>query len=340
MPSARTGFVVPVRFPTAALVWAGAAAMACACVPAGNAPPYDAGPSTALLPVAVAPTAKRPAIASPPLTTVFEDNFDRAPRAPAAGAVDAAVAAPIANALTLDAALDAKDMKDTKIARANATDAALVRLEADAGASVSLVSGEAGARTGDTGDLGPDWLVAGGNVGGAWRIDQGRLCGRNAKNRGVWLNRTLPVNARIEFDATSDSPEGDIKAEVWGDGLTGATGVSYTNATSYLVVFGGWKNTLHVIARLNEHGTDRKEIQVKPSTDEFRERAVAHGQTYRFKIERSDGKTVRWWVNDVDMMFFDDPAPLTGATHDHVGFNNWQVRVCYDNVKVTPLSPM
>lgn len=318
MPSARTGFIVPVCFPPMVLMAAAAAAAAgAACVPSGSAPPYDGGSASTTPTTAVTAVPKRPAIASPPLTSVFEDNFERAPRAPVADAAPASDAASAGDA------------------RTRAGDA-----RAEAAAPALAIPAETGpARTGDTGDLGPDWLVAGGN-NGAWRIDQGRLCGRNAKNKGVWLNRTLPVNARIEFDATSDSPEGDIKAEVWGDGLTGATGTSYTNATSYLVVFGGWKNTLHVIARLNEHGTDRKEIQVKASTDEFRERAVAHGQTYRFKIERNDGKTIRWWVNDVDMMFFEDRAPLMGATHDHVGFNNWQVRVCYDNVKVTPLSPM
>ena len=30
-----------------------------------------------------------------------------------------------------------------------------------------------------------------------------------------------------------------------------ASGVSYNDATSYLTIFGGWKNTLHVLARIN-----------------------------------------------------------------------------------------
>ena len=29
--------------------------------------------------------------------------------------------------------------------------------------------------------------------------------------------------------------------------------------------------------------------------------------------------------------------PLAGAGHDHFGFNEWEVKTCYDNVKVTPL---
>ena len=59
-----------------------------------------------------------------------------------------------------------------------------------------------------------------------------KLCGRGAHNHPVWLNRTLPINARIEFDAVSYGDEGDLKCEVWGDGRTFATGVSYTNATT------------------------------------------------------------------------------------------------------------
>ena len=300
----------------------GLLAVVVACVPAGNAQPYDAG-VVVTAPATVAP--KRVAPTSPPLTSVFEDTFDRAPSAfDAAAAV--AVAAPSAAASSVASPVDAG--RDG--GRPPPTPSSLPS---------SVASGPAPTPPGaprERSGLGPDWLVAQGG-GNAWRIEQGRLCGRGAKNKGVWLNRTLPTNARIEFDAISDSPEGDLKAEVWGDGQSGATSVSYTNATSYLVIYGGWKNTFHVLARINEHGTDRKEIGVKPSTDEFRERAVSQGQVYRFKIERSDGKTVRWWVNDVDMLSYEDPEPLVGATHDHFGFNNWQVRVCFDNVKVTPL---
>src|SRR5262245_2527852 len=108
--------------------------------------------------------------------------------------------------------------------------------------------------------LGPDWV----STGSEWHIETGRLCAKGARNHGVWLARTLPVNARIEFDAVSSSPDGDIKAEVFGDGASAATGVSYNDATSYLTIFGGWKNTFHVLARLNEHASDRPEIKITP----------------------------------------------------------------------------
>jgi hypothetical protein len=184
------------------------------------------------------------------------------------------------------------------------------------------------------GGLGPNWTQT---RDGFWRIEGGKLCGQGAKNHGVWLNRVLPVNARIEFDAVSYSPEGDLKCEVWGDGRSSATGESYTNATSYLAIFGGWKNTYHVLARIDEHATDRKEIKIDATSDDPRQKPVVAGQMYRFKVERTDGKTVRWSVNGLEYLTYPDPSPLAGVGHDHFGFNEWKVKVCFDNVKVTPL---
>ena len=186
----------------------------------------------------------------------------------------------------------------------------------------------------DRGNLGPNWVQIKTN---AWRVEGGKLCVQNARNHGIWLNRTLPVNARIEFDVTGYSDDGDLKTEVWGDGTSYATGTSYTNATSYLAILGGWKNTMHVLARLNEHGTDRKEIRVDKESDDPRQRPAQKGQTYHFKIERSDGKTVRWSVDGIEFLTWNDPAPLAGQGHDHFGFNEWEAKVCFDNVKVTPL---
>ena len=179
-----------------------------------------------------------------------------------------------------------------------------------------------------------DWLVT---QPGIWRIEGGKLCGEHAKNHGVWLKRVLPVNARIEFDAVAQSADGDLKAEYWGDGRSYATSLSYTNATSYLTIFGGWHNKFHVLARINEHGTDRKEITTDPNSDDIREKPVNAGQIYHFKVERSNGKTVKWYINGDEMLTYPDSAPLTGAGHDHFGFNDWDVKVCFDNVKVVPL---
>jgi hypothetical protein len=179
-----------------------------------------------------------------------------------------------------------------------------------------------------------DWLIT---QPGIWHLEGGKLCGEHAKNHGIWLKRTLPVNARIEFDAIAQTPDGDLKAEYWGDGRSFATSLSYTNATSYLTIFGGWHNKFHVLARLNEHGSDRKEITTDPNSDDVREKPVNAGQSYHFKVERSDGKTVKWWVDGNEMLTYPDTAPLAGPGHDHFGFNDWDVKVCFDNVKVVPL---
>jgi hypothetical protein len=198
------------------------------------------------------------------------------------------------------------------------------------GPSLSSSDGSASAWV----DPGADWYAT---APGVWRIDGGRLCGERAHNHGIWLKRTLPTNARIEFDAMSTSADGDLKAEYWGDGRSSATGISYTNATSYLTIFGGWHNKFHVLARLDEHAADRKEIPVDPTSDDPRERPVVAGQRYHFKVERTDAHLVRWWIDGVEMLTYPDQAPLVGVGHDHFGFNDWEVRVCFDSVRVVPL---
>jgi hypothetical protein len=183
-------------------------------------------------------------------------------------------------------------------------------------------------------NLGPNWRQS---KTTAWRIENGKLCGKGARNHGVWLSKPIPINARIEFDAIATSEKGDLKAEVWGDGQSSATSVSYTNATSYLAILGGWENTFHVLARVNEHGRDRKEIKVDKDSDDARQHPVSVGQSYRFKIERMDGKTVRVSVNGIEYFSWIDAEPLAGLGHDHFGFNNWEVKTCFDNVRITPL---
>lgn len=180
--------------------------------------------------------------------------------------------------------------------------------------------------------LGPDWNP----TSDVWRIEEGRLCGRGAKNHPVWLQRRLPKNARIAFDATSNSPDGDIKAEAWGDGMSAATATSYEDATSYLLVFGGWRNKLHVLARLNEHGSNRLEVRLVPGSEDPRTQPVVEGRSYHIEIERDDGRTVHFSVDDTEIHSFEDPAPLVGPGHEHFAFNDWDVPVCFDDLLITP----
>jgi hypothetical protein len=164
------------------------------------------------------------------------------------------------------------------------------------------------------------------NTGASWRIVDGELVIRNARNRPLWLRRALPRDVRIEFDVRSTSPEGDIKCEVFGDGTSRATTESYT-ATSYVVIFGGWGNSLNVLARLDEHGADRVES---------RGRRVELNRTYHMRIERR-GQTITAWVDDEELVSMTDPEPLEGRGHDHFAFNDWEVEIHFDNLRVTPL---
>lgn len=180
-------------------------------------------------------------------------------------------------------------------------------------------------------DLGVNYLP----TTSAWKLDAGRLCATGAKNRPVWLTRRLPTNVRIEFDAVSYSEDGDIKVESFGDGKSFATTTSYTDASGYIFIYGGWKNSLHVLARRDEHGKDRLELALDGATP--RSRPVVPERRYRFRIERKDGKTLTWWVDAEKILQLQDPAPLFGPGHDHFAFNAWLARVCFDNLRVVPL---
>ena len=163
-------------------------------------------------------------------------------------------------------------------------------------------------------------------TGGSWRLEDGQLHVQGAKNHPLWLLRTLPADVRVELDVRSESPEGDIKVEIFGDGDSHAKTDSYT-ATGYVIIFGGWNNSKNVLARMDEHGADR--VLGGP-------RKVEPGATYRFRIERIGG-TLAVWVDGDILLQMDDSEPLRGRGHDHFGFNNWQSDLWFDNLKVTPL---
>jgi hypothetical protein len=185
----------------------------------------------------------------------------------------------------------------------------------------------------DRAEVGPDWT----STGGSWRLEGGRLCVEHARNHPLWLRRRLPTNARIEFDAMSGSDDGDLKVELWGDGRSAADSISYNDATSYLTIFGGWKNSFHVLARIDEHAPNRPEVRLEENSDDLRARKVEKGRSYHFKVTRDDGHTVRWLVDDLEILTYPDSKPLMGPGHDHFGFNDWDVRACFDNLTITPL---
>jgi hypothetical protein len=181
-------------------------------------------------------------------------------------------------------------------------------------------------------DLGPDWNA----TSSAWKLDDGRLCVKGAKNHPAWFVPRLPKNARIEFDVTGGSPDGDLKAEAWGDGHSVPAGATYSDATSYIVILGGWKNRFNVLARINEHAQSRLELRLVPGSEDPRLQPIVEGRTYHVEIERGDGHTVRVTLDDTLLHELDDPAPLVGPEHEHFAFNDWDVPVCFDDLLVTP----
>jgi hypothetical protein len=165
------------------------------------------------------------------------------------------------------------------------------------------------------------------NTGGPYTIVDGELRVSGAFNKPLWLKKQLPRNAVIEFDVRSDSPEGDIKVEAWGDGESFATTKGAYLATSYVFILGGWGNAVSALARLDEHGKDRKER---------RDLRVEPGKTYHFKIRRA-GALVQWFIDGKQFLSLNDTAALEGANHAYFGFNNWKSKLAFDNLRIAPL---
>ena len=156
-------------------------------------------------------------------------------------------------------------------------------------------------------------------TGGHWRIEDGTLHSPGVKNNPLWLGAKLPADVAVEFDVRSESGDGDIKCEIFGNG--------YDHSSGYVIVFGGWSNSISVLARLDEHGRDRLEN---------RNLKVEKGRTYRFRIERT-GSLLRWFVDGALALELDDKVPLKGEGHDRFGFSSWDSDVFFDNLKVEPL---
>jgi hypothetical protein len=169
--------------------------------------------------------------------------------------------------------------------------------------------------------LGDSWRRGEGEDGsGRWRIDEGWVTGSDIKNDPLWLREKLPPRVRVEFDAQALSSVGDLKVEIFGDGVHHESG--------YILIFGGWNNSLDVIARLDEHGRDRKERASK---------GVRPRRTYRMAIERGDDGRLVWKVDGEEFMTYDDDEPLRGPGHRHFAFNDWTAPVRFDNVRVYAL---
>lgn len=168
--------------------------------------------------------------------------------------------------------------------------------------------------------IGEHWKRGTGEGGpGQWTLHQGWIQGQRLRNDPLWLQTPLPEKVRVEFEAMAMTEVGDIKVEIFGNGDDHESG--------YVLIFGGWNNSLDVIARLDEHGQDRRARTSKK---------VVADQLYQMAIERTDG-TLRWYVDGELFMSYDDASPLRGEGHQYFAFSNWDALVRFRNVKVYAL---
>jgi hypothetical protein len=161
---------------------------------------------------------------------------------------------------------------------------------------------------------------------GAYTVAGGELRAKGAHNHPLWLKTRLPGDARIDFKARPMSPAVDIKVEVYGDGRSYAKKASYT-ATSYVLILGGWNNSRSIIARMDEHGRDRR-IREEPRGET--------GRTYAFTVVRRGG-LLSWYLDGERFLELEDSDPLRGEGHDHFAFNNWESEVRFDDLVIREL---
>lgn len=160
-----------------------------------------------------------------------------------------------------------------------------------------------------------------------YKIRDGALFVEGAHNRPLWLQRRIPCDVRIDFTAWSDSSEGDIKVEVLGDGRSSARSEGNYTASGYVIVFGGWSNTVNTIARKDEHNARLKEDG---------ETVVEAGKRYQFSIRIKHGR-ISWYLDGRPFMEVEDPEPLCGPGNEYFGFSNWGTPVHFDDLSIVPL---
>ena len=177
-----------------------------------------------------------------------------------------------------------------------------------------------------TDELGEEWQLGfyneederdGVEIDEIWQLVDETLHVHGAQNKGLWLDEPLPEEFRVSFTARSEAVAGDIKFEILGDGQA--------NASGYVGIFGGWNNSLNIIARLDEHGDDRLEGAAN--------HRVERGRTYQFDVVRTDHR-LRWYVDGELFLTYDDAEPLRGEQHRYFAFNNWETPLYFDDLRI------
>ena len=155
-------------------------------------------------------------------------------------------------------------------------------------------------------ELGADWNA----TAPAYRVAGGKL-DRRGRLQPSRLAAPAAARATPSIDAgrrRRSSPAGDIKLELFGDGESFDPDKGSYTSTGYVLIFGGWNNSLSVICRQEEHGGGRKaeraDIRVEP------------GRSYHFTSNggaaRSTGPSTasRSWPGPIRNRW---PAPATST---------------------------
>src|SRR5262249_48623033 len=146
-------------------------------------------------------------------------------------------------------------------------------------------------------------------TGQGYRLADGALNAKGAHNHPLWLSKKLPPgDIQIDLDAWSNSPDGDIKIELFGDRRSFDPAGNRYAATGYVLVFGGWKNSKSIIARMDEHGNEMASRNAP--------RVIAK-QRYHWRIVRRRD-VIEWFIDDMATPFlrYQDPRPLGGVGHE------------------------
>ncbi|RKH25372.1 hypothetical protein D7V77_18055 [Corallococcus sp. CA041A] len=189
------------------------------------------------------------------------------------------------------------------------------------------------------------------STGAYWRVTNGELLGPAPKNNPLWLQAALPDDVAVEFDVRPEYPDGDIRVELFGNGRDPASG--------YVLVQGGWNNSLSVIARkdINAPALDalqRKAARVAEkgggqgadlvATGVFKKDTrvrvesrvgapIQSGRTYHWRIERR-GNVLKWAIDGQLVGELDDPFPLKGKGQDRLGLSGWESQLFFDNLRI------
>src|SRR5205823_13297113 len=83
---------------------------------------------------------------------------------------------------------------------------------------------------------GPDYY----QTGSGYTVENGALNAHGAHNKPLWLRKKLPPgDVQIDLTCWSNSPDGDLKVEVWGDGRSFDPDAGDYTSTGYVFIMGG-----------------------------------------------------------------------------------------------------